>query len=432
MKKTNLTDLMSIDPEYDILMLNVMLSDPTFLNKVRKTIDRKLFDNPHLSIIMGIISQTDVTSWKDLEFAIKQEFGNDNANGQQLVDTLPQLMLENLGNTQIHKNNIVALFQQKKIAKLVDKLYQKNRTSIPITPDDLIELTNIFKECPQHTVDEWTNNIGDFFKENAERVSTGVHCLDQLFEERGISPRDILLYIIPTGGGKTSLLGLASTAALLEGKKVLHIYVEDESINVKRKYVTALTGIPINDINENTSTIHAKMEPLMPIFQNLMSVSSNGENITIPQIEEYIEDFLEKHLTMDRLILDYIDRIVLGGKGRLLAHEEQAEVMRQLNRIAKKYNISIVTASQSNRYGAKKDVIYLEDIQGSFVRTQIATHIVTVGLTPEMMKVKAATFHVAKARENGAAGTMFVNMLWDPNRLIADASETITLNDGFE
>jgi replicative DNA helicase len=429
-KKTNLSDLMAIDPEYDILMLNVMLSDPTFLNKVRGTIDRHLFDNPQLSIIMGIIAQTDVTSWEDLEFAVKQEFGENNVHGQQVLDSLPELKLEHLGNTQIHKNNIVALFQQKKIKKVLDKIYKKDKANIPIQADDVIELTNIFKELPEHTIDEFTNDAGDFFKEDAERVSVGVHCLDVVFEGRGISPRDLMLYIIPTGGGKTSLLGLASTAALLEGKKVLHIYVEDESINVKRKYVTAFTGIPLSDINENTELVKIKMDKYMPFLKNLMSVSSNGENITIAQIEDYIEDFLEKHLTMDRLVLDYLDRIVLG-KGRLGLYDEQAEVMRQLNRIAKKYNINIITASQSNRGGGRKDVIYLDDIQGSIVRTQIATHIVTVGLTPEMMKMNAATFHVAKARENGAAGTMFVNMLWDPNRLIADASETIVLNEGF-
>jgi replicative DNA helicase len=428
-KQTNLTDLMAIDPEYDILMLNVMLSDQTFLKKVRSTIDRKLFDNPIISIIMGIIAQTDVTSWEDLEFSIKQEFGED-VHGQQVLDSLPDLKLEHLGNTQIHKNNIVALFQQKKIKKVLEKIYKKDKANMPIQPDDVIELTNIFKELPEHTIDEFTNNDGEFFKEDVERVSVGVDFIDHLFEGRGISPRDLMLYIIPTGGGKTSLLTLASTAALLEDKKVLHIYIEDEGINVKRKYVTALTGIPIGDINENTSNIKMRMEPFMPIFKNLMSVSSNGENITIAQIEDYIDDFLEKHLTMDRLILDYLDRIVLG-KGRLGIYDEQAEVMRQLNRIAKKYNISIVTASQSNRGGDTKDIIYLNDVQGSIVRTQLATHIVTVAATSEMMKLNAATFHVAKARENGAAGTKFLNIHWDPNSLIVDANNTIILNEGF-
>ena len=84
-KQINISDLMTIDREYDIKILNVLLTNQGFLNKIRKHIDGNLFDNPHLSFMLRAIKDDDgINTFDDLEFAIKHKLELPPADMQQL------------------------------------------------------------------------------------------------------------------------------------------------------------------------------------------------------------------------------------------------------------------------------------------------------------------------------------------------------------
>ena len=432
-KQMNISDLITIDREYDIKMLNVLLTDQQFLNKIRKHIDGSLFDyNPHLSFMLRIIKDDDgINTFDDLEFAIKHKLELPEADMQQLLDTVPQFKLTSIGNTKIIERTISTVFKQKQIIKVVKKLNEKVSAGRIIQYDEFDELFQIAKEVNTvEIVNLDNNNYNSLIKEYDEKISVGIDSLDATFNG-GISRKDILVYIAPTGVGKTTCLTLGALGAMFEGKKCLHIFVEDEIIDIRRKYFAALTNTPINDINENIRLIEVKAKQYEPLMKNVKLISTSGANVKISEIETFLDDYIEENSTVDVLVLDYLDRVVTDRK-RGNKYEDQADVIKEIDRIAKKYNIAVITAAQTNRGGINKDILHLEDIQGSIERVQQATHVVTVASPPAIRQVKAATIHVVKAREFNATGTIFINALFDPNTLNIDCTIQIQINPGIE
>lgn len=431
-KQINISDLMTIDREYDIKILNVLLTNQGFLNKIRKHIDGNLFDNPHLSFMLRAIKDDDgINTFDDLEFAIKHKLELPPADMQQLLDTVEQFKLTSIGNTKIIERTILTVFKQKQIIKVVKKLNEKANAGRVINYDELDELVQIAKEANEtEIVDLADENYNSLIKELDEKISIGIDGLDATFNG-GISAKDILVYIAPTGVGKTTCLTLGSIGAMFDNKKVLHVFVEDEVLDVRRKYFAALTKIPINDINENIHLIEAKAKQYEPLMKNVKLISTGGSNVKISDIEAFIDDYIEENSTIDVLVLDYLDRVVTDKK-RGNKYEDQADVIKEIDRIAKKYNIAVITAAQTNRGGINKDILYLDDIQGSIERVQQATHVVTIASPAAVRQVKAATINVVKAREFNATGKVFTNIYFDTNSLTIDCTEFVTINDGFE
>jgi replicative DNA helicase len=431
-KQLNISDLINIDREYDIKMLNVLLTNQHFLNRIRKHIDGNLFDyNPQISFMLRVIKDDDgINNWDDLEFAIKHKLELSKADMQQLLDTIPQYKLDSVGNTKIIERTISTVFKQKQLVKIIKKLNEKASNGRIIQYDELEELVKISKEVNEVEVVNLDNNdYNSLIKEYNEKISVGIDALDETFNG-GISRKDILVYIAPTGVGKTTCLVLGAIGAMFEEKKCLHIFVEDEVVDIRRKYFSALTGIPINDINENIYLIEAKSKEYEPLMKNVKLISTSGSNVKISEIESFLDDYIEENGTVDVLVLDYLDRVMTDRK-RANKYEDQADVIKEIDRIAKKYNISIITAAQTNRGGINKDILYLDDIQGSIERVQQATHVVTIASPAAIRQVKAATINVVKAREFNATGKVFQNVLFDPNTLNIDCTTQIIINEAL-
>lgn len=430
-KQINISELIKIDREYDIKMINVLLSNEPFLKKIRPFIDGKLFDyNPQLSYMLRVIKDDDaINNWDDLAFAIKHRNELTEADMQQLLDTIPQYQSTVTANAKIVEKTISTVFKQKQITKVIKKLNEKLTAGRLIEPDDIEELVKFSKEINEIEVVELLDGYSGLIKEYNEKTSIGIVGLDMAFNG-GISPKDILVYIAPTGVGKTTCLVLGAIGSMLENKKVLHIFVEDEVIDVRRKYFARLTNVPINNINDNIPIIEARGKKFEPFMENVKLISTSGSNIKISDIENYIDEYIEENTTINTLVLDYLDRVVTDRK-RFNKYEDQADVVKELDRIAKKYNIMIITAAQTNRAGINKDILYLDDIQGSIERVQQATHVVTVAAPPAIRQLNAATIQIVKAREFNATGTVFTNIHFDANALVVNCNEEIEINPGI-
>jgi replicative DNA helicase len=382
-------------------------------------------------MLRAIKDDEGINNFEDLEFAIKHKLELSEADMQQLLDSVPQFKLSSIGNTKIIERTILTVFKQKQIIKVVKKLNEKANAGRIIDYDELEELVKIAKEVNETEVVGLDNqDYTSLIKETNEKISIGIDGLDMVFNG-GISAKDILVYIAPTGVGKTTCLTLGAIGAMFDNKKVLHVFVEDEVLDVRRKYFAALTKIPINDINENIHTIEAKAKQYEPLMKNVKLISSAGSNVKTSDIETFIEDFIEENGTIDVLVLDYLDRVVTDKK-RGNKYEDQADVIKEIDRIAKKYNIAVITAAQTNRGGINKDILYLDDIQGSIERVQQATHVVTIASPASVRQVKAATINIVKARDFNATGQVFQNIYFDTNSLTVDCTDFVTINEGLE
>jgi replicative DNA helicase len=422
------------DPTYDIKILKVILNDPQFLSKIRKDITPELFERQAMSMCYKLVkAHSFINNINDLTECVKQ-LDIDEGNKNIILDFINELNEEYVGNEEIIKNFALKTFKFKSTAKAVKKLYEK--TSNGVIPDEsdfkeILDLqktsTGISMSTPILTPETWV-------KKEVEKLSTGIPGIDLMYNG-GIERKKVMLYIMPSDSGKSTILSMAAMSNLLDNKYVLHITVEDDRIDINRKYVSILTGIPISDINDNISLIDTRYKSLYKDIMegNMKVVDTQGEYLLMSQLETYIEEFIIEKGSIDIVVIDYIDKLKTTDK--LTGFNENSDhknVATGLLALAIKYNVGIITASQINRGGDEKEWIHVSDVQGSVFRIQNAQYVISIATTTEFKKVNAVNVLSLKAKDFIRGPRQYERAYFDPNKCVFDCFAHVSINPGIE
>jgi replicative DNA helicase len=436
MRKHNLVGLDEMkrtDPTYDIKILKAILNDPQFLSKIRKDITPELFDRQAMSMCYKLVkAHSFINNINDLTECVKQ-LDIDEGNKNIILDFINELNDEYIGNEEIVKNFALKTFKFKSTAKAVKKLYEK--TSNGVIPDDcdfkeILDLqktsTGISMSAPILTPETW-------LKRETEKFTTGITGIDAMYNG-GVERKKVLLYMIPSDSGKSTILCMAAIGNVLNNKYVLHITVEDDRVDINRKYMAILSGIPISDLNENTAMIDKKYQTTYKdiIEGNMRVVDTSGEYLLMSQLETLVEDFIVENGSIDVVVIDYIDKLKVSEKiTGFNENTDHKNVATGLLALAIKYNVAVITASQINRGGDEKEWIHMGDIQGSMFRVQNAQYVVSIATTTELKKSNAVNVLSLKAKEHIQGPRQYERAYFDPNKCVFDCFARITINEAL-
>jgi replicative DNA helicase len=240
--------------------------------------------------------------------------------------------------------------------------------------------------------------------------------------------------MIPSDSGKSTILCMAAIGNVLNNKYVLHITVEDDRVDINRKYMAILSGIPISDLNENTAMIDKKYQTTYKdiIEDKMRVVDTSGEYLLMSQLETLVEDFIVENGSIDVVVIDYIDKLKVSDKiTGFNENTDHKNVATGLLALAIKYNVAVITASQINRGGDEKEWIHMGDIQGSMFRVQNAQYVVSIATTTELKKSNAVNVLSLKAKEHIQGPRQYERAYFDPNKCVFDCFARITINEAL-
>ncbi len=112
-----------------------------------------------------------------------------------------------------------------------------------------------------------------------------------------------------------------------------------------------------------------------------------------------------KDINPDMVIVDYADLLRPVSTGREKRHELES-IYEELRGLAKEFECSFWTASQTNRSGLNAEVITMESISEAFNKCFVADFIFTVSRTVEDKNTNQGRIFVAKNR-NGPDGLVY-------------------------
>lgn len=199
----------------------------------------------------------------------------------------------------------------------------------------------------------------------------------------GLKPKTLTVFVAVTGGGKTTALVHFGRVAVLQGQKVLHITLELETTDIVDKYDSSFTGIKYDDLEKDAGKVRGDFLSKFSKYGDALRIIERPEYSLTPQD---LESFLlilqrEGKFFPDVLLVDYAD-LMTGGKqftrGGQDRRFELNFIYTWLHRIAKTFNLIVVTATQANRGAMGKNIIMLEDIAEDISKSWIADHILAV------------------------------------------------------
>jgi hypothetical protein len=221
---------------------------------------------------------------------------------------------------------------------------QKNEIGADRHSFDITQSANFFKEEYDKRI-----NHPELFK----GINCGISNIDSM--TFGWLPGQIVVFLAPSSGGKSVMLLNAALHANKQcGKKVLYMSFEMNSWLCLLRHVSLSYEIPYSQLKDtNLSPDEIK------IIIDGLSDSQNGayfeydvnmEDPTPEYIDSRIRDLIASKGKPDILVVDYIGNMTVrnppnGAKD----WELQSKAIQELFRMAKRYNIPILTAQQINR-----------------------------------------------------------------------------------
>jgi replicative DNA helicase len=254
------------------------------------------------------------------------------------------------------------------------------------------------------------NNFGhDYLKDFEERfliksrdpVSTGWERIDDICKG-GLGKRELGVVIAPTGAGKSMVLVALGTAALRQGKTVVHYTFELADTVVGSRYDSSLTGVPLGDLFSNKQKI---LETVKDIDGHLIIKEYPTKSATTETIKNHIERLKKRGIEPDMIIVDYADLLKPINITREKRHDLE-NIYEELRGMAQIYDCPLWTASQTNRSGLNAEVITMEAISEAFNKCFVADFIFSLSRTTEDKQSNTGRVYVAKNR-NGPDGLIY-------------------------
>jgi len=224
----------------------------------------------------------------------------------------------------------------------------------------------------------------DGFVTNRVRVPCGIKVIDD-WTGGGLRAKQLGILVGVTGHGKTAcLVTMAHKTAAVHDKKVWFVTNELSWDEVTERFMTRMTGIPLEKIMEAPAYGYSGTEKHWKInkLQDKLLIT---DYFRPPISANDLESDMMRYCSLygwkpDVIVLDFMERMKPNAKGFDRKNEWiwlQA-VAQDLVSLAKRHGVIIWTAAQTNRGGATAENIDISHVQSSIRHLQEATAVVAL------------------------------------------------------
>jgi predicted ATP-dependent serine protease len=286
-----------------------------------------------------------------------------------VLDTISKLWKEKAVVSGIKRveNKLLKCGDIDDVVKELKGVY-RNVTECIVDSDSVYEdvFDGVFERMMNSAVEAWAG----------EKLLSGFLQLDIVLGG-GYRDGSLTVWLGATSIGKTMMLVFQSVIFLLQGKSVLFISLEDSKDVVLERFDRVLFG----NVMRNPSKLASRVE--------LLKMLGRVKVMYRPRmwIQE-LEDLIDRESGgVDVLVVDYGDLVIVSDKSR--GGEdwlEQGEVFERMMKIADKYGMWVVTASQANRDAVNKKVLSLGNIGRSYRKVQVADYVIALSQDKEAEK----------------------------------------------
>ena len=284
-----------------------------------------------------------------------------------------------------------------------------------------------------------------------DRIPSGIYPID-IWTNGGLRPRQLGILMAPTGGGKSAaLLNIAHSVATVDQLPVL-LLTNELSVNEQSERFLARMQKPtatpdglsyktLQEIQDNPAAGYKGLSRRWASgLEKRLFISSVDIGQTADDIEEMVKQLrLEEGFMPAVIIVDYMER--MAPTSRITREKEYiylGEIAKELVRLAKRLEVLVWTAVQTNRGGLNKNVtLDMTYGQGSIRHFQEAAFVgslqkVMVPLTDTgQQNIPCILFAEQKQRHNAMEDrSMFVRH--DLSRMYISKDQVMMAEDAEE
>ena len=226
--------------------------------------------------------------------------------------------------------------------------------------------------------------------------SSGFDKLDN-YIEGGFATKECYTVLSPTGRGKTALLCNFGVAALRAKKKVLFITLEMSQKQICHRFDSIICGFSATEI----ATSGEVQTNLVKTLSNYTAAPYVKEfcrgALTLSSLRTYLDRFNNEVWKPDVVILDWLGCLKFKDTYEK-RHEQMAEAADELVNISREYEITLITAHQTNRSAVSQDSFDYGSVSESFASLFGLDAVFSLGASNEAKDAGKRTLGILKNR----------------------------------
>jgi replicative DNA helicase len=228
-------------------------------------------------------------------------------------------------------------------------------------------------------------------------IPTGLKALDSVLYQKGWGRGELSVMMgKPKVGKSTSLLYFGRNAALA-GYNVLLVSLEVSSAIIADRLDASITSTAMSELAAKSEDVAEKIETLAAKAGKFIIEEFPTGTFSPGDLRRLLKKYRAKGQTFDMIVVDYAD-IMAPTVYTTDPIENSKSIYVELRAISQEENAAMLSATQTNREGAKASVSTMEHVAEDFNRVRIADVLISINSDEAEKKAREARLYFAASR----------------------------------
>jgi replicative DNA helicase len=232
-------------------------------------------------------------------------------------------------------------------------------------------------------------------------VTTGYKEFDQTLFRRGWGKAELSLYMAPSKAGKSIALIDHALRAVERGFNTLFISLEVATEIQNDRMDSNISGVKMDDLYVHIDKVYERVKKWSARAANLKMHEYPTGTFRVSDLRRLIKKYQAQGTMFDLVVVDYAD-IMLSESVSTEGIDKSKQVLIDLRALAQTENVAILSATQTNRDGAKAEVIEAIHVAEDYNKIRIADLVISINANETERQANEARLYYAASRNQKA------------------------------
>lgn len=247
-------------------------------------------------------------------------------------------------------------------------------------------------------------------------ISTGFKELDGYFG--GWGRRELWALMGGPKSGKSTGLSQFAVNASLAGSNVLFLTCEVSKERTAERMEACLTTVKVRELNVNPGKIGTKFADLKGKTGLLKIHEYPTNTLRCSDIRRLLRKYQSQSIIFDLVVVDYAD--IMNAEGKYSDERfKLAEIYGGLRAIAQTEDLAVLTATQTNRAGAKAGTAKMTDVAEDINKARLVDGLISINANEDDKTKNQVRLYMAAVRNDEGDYAILCNTDRSTMRLIS-------------
>lgn len=238
-------------------------------------------------------------------------------------------------------------------------------------------------------------------------ITTGYKTLDSYLYHKGWGRKEMSLLMGAAKSGKSMAMINFAINAAFAGYRVLYITLEVANNIIADRMDANLSDTPMGELDAKAEQVALRVKEKLKELASLTMHEFPTGTMKVSDLRRLIERYKQQGVIFDLVVIDYADLMAPEFRTDNV-QENSRTIYVDLRGVAMSEGFALLTATQTNREGAKKAVASATDVAEDFNKIRIADVVISINVTEEERSAGMARLHFAASRNQKTGVTLTI------------------------